>query len=637
MNLRQSVFRAYLCIALPVLVFFPHLLMAQTVQADSNQNQFFYFMFSLTTIALGVILALSFKIRRDSKIQQSYYSVEKLLDITPDLVICVDKNGTITHANSTAKQFFGYADDLIGLPLTQLISAENRVSHAELQKAFFTGPKASMMAKGRRVQAILKDGSYRDLAISLGHSTINTQQTAVAFMRDVTQENALKRQLQNFKQRTDLACTIGKLTFWQWDKKRDVICTSTETDKPNLVDTAVSTKQFLKQFPASDRELFLAKLNFCTLSGRPETFEIQMEGNKHAVKHYRVMMAPLFSDDDPESGIVGLIQDISEQQQIEYQLRIATKAAESANIAKSQFLSNMSHEIRTPMNAVSGIMTLLLNSTLPENQAKLVRTAHAASESLVSIVNDILDFSKLETGELKITQSAFNLDQILNQLVDFYSPTATSKSLLLQLDVKPEVYVNLIGDSLRLSQILGNLVNNALKFTDAGKVRVSVDRVLSHTTSCRLRFSVKDTGVGMSEEQVQTLCTPFTQLDNSTTRKHGGTGLGLTICKRLLSMMGATLVTQSAKGRGSEFSFEIDFQLPDNAKRYLDLITDTKKAMIVIEDAELEQTVTQYFVHWGIKIACFNNTKRAYQVLSESAEDFDLLLAHIGCDEEYGR
>ncbi|NVO19562.1 MAG: PAS domain S-box protein [Bacteroidetes bacterium] len=387
-------------------------------------------------------------------------------------------------------------------------------------------------------------------------------------------------------------------------------------------------------WPAEIANHFLEQDNEVMHSLKQMTIEEQIEqyGEKKWLEIYR---APILDQNGELLGTTGIARDISSRIDADRELKKATLAAEAANSAKSRFLANMSHEIRTPLNAIIGMIGMLDNITLDESQKKILRNLNTSSDSLFNIINDILDFSKIESGQFDLDNTDFNLKELVKKVYDTQEYKAEDKNIQFRYEIDTDLSPVLIGDPVRLQQVLVNLVSNAIKFTTEGTVNLNCKLLAKENGMNKIKFSVEDTGIGISSDHLSKIFESFQQEDESITRTYGGTGLGLPISKQLVELMGGSIQVSSIKDVGSKFYFILD--LPVGSSKIASNTSETIKPsqdslvgvkILLVEDNKFNQIIAQSLLEkWQTEVHIAENGQQAVEILKTTA--FDLILMDL--------
>ncbi|WP_094228898.1 PAS domain S-box protein [Methanolobus psychrotolerans] len=549
-----------------------------------------------------------------------------------DAILMMDPQGNISFWNPAAERIFGYSmEETIGQNLHLLLAPQRyHVSQQEALSKFLKNGQGNAVGKTLELEALCKDG--REISVELSLSVIELPDGwhSVGIMRDITGRKLTEQQLTESEERhrlladnsTDVIWTMdieGKFTYVSpsVQKLRGYTPEEVMKQKPEEFLTPDSLQQYLEGLKLAT-EIVQAGMNFSS-----QRFELEQPSKDGSTVWTEATINGMYNEQGKFIGILGVTRDITERKGLEKNLIIEMEKAQEATRVKSEFLANMSHEIRTPMNGVIGMTGLLLDTDLSDEQRHYAETVRLSGESLLQLINDILDFSKIEAGKLELEMVDFDLHNMLDDFASMISIKAHEKELEFICAPAPDVPACVQGDPGRLQQVLTNLAGNAVKFTHKGEVVVQVTLESQSTTEALLRFSVRDTGVGIPENKKHDLFDKFYQVDASTTRQYGGTGLGLAISKQLVEMMGGDIGVESEKGKGSEFWFRISLEKqPESGRKKVHSAEIMGSYVLVVDDnATNREILNKRISSWGVKVDEAVDGPTALQALYRAHED----------------
>jgi two-component system, sensor histidine kinase and response regulator len=553
----------------------------------------------------GIARDITERKQSEAAIKQSEERIRLLLESTAEGVFGLDLGGICTFCNSAAAALLGYPDsrELLGKNMCRLIQHTRSddtpclAEDCEIYRAYHQGI-VSHAATGVFWR---RDGS--SFPVEYWSHPIRQEGkvtgSVVSFM-DITERKQAEEKLRLFKYIFANATNAIALL----DAQGHLI----EQNEPHRALLGFSDEEIRTGYMTTvlGDELLQQTSEELARNGRFRG-EVDVRTWFGAVVRTDLLLFNVLNDQGEVLCQAAMMRDITAQKLAEQEQRNAKAAAEAANRAKSEFLANMSHEIRTPLNGIIGMTELALGTDLSEEQREYLGMVKASGESLLTVINDILDFSKIEAGKLDLNPIDFDLPDTLGDALKTVSLRAHQKNLELTLDIHPEVPRRVEGDPTRLRQVIVNLANNAIKFTEKGEVVVCASLEYESKEEFRLLFRVTDTGIGIPPEKHQLIFQPFMQADGSATRRYGGTGLGLAICSQLVALMGGRLWVESDVGKGSSFLFTARFGVSKSKSASLIPAEASKlrglAALVVDDNATNRRVLEEMLVIWGMKPA----------------------------------
>jgi len=547
------------------------------------------------------------------EVQRAFY--ERISETLGEGLYVQDSRGRCIYMNSEAEKMLGWKrEEFIGMRVHDTIHTQTASGQPLPAAECPIYLLVNEYGQGRLDDQVFvrKDGSTFPVALSskAAYSVNGELENMVIAFQDISDRKKNELYMRLTQERLNLALEGSNLALWDWDISYDRIYLSSRwAEMLNDVteETMVTVEQMFNNIHPEDREV--ARKNLApVLKGASGYYSAEYRVKRENGEWLWVATNGKVVERDAQGRalrMTGTNADISERKHAEDVLMHAKRAAEQAAKTKSDFLANMSHEIRTPMNGIIGMTDLALDTELNREQQEYLNIVKSSAHSLLHIVNDILDFSKIESGKMDIESIEFSLEQMLRDTMRSLAVRAHQKGLELLLHVAADVPDKLMGDPGRLRQVIVNLVGNAIKFTEKGEIEVAVNVIQSiHDGRIKVRFNVRDTGIGIPKDKFKTIFESFSQADTSTTRKYGGTGLGLTISAQLIELMNGHIGVESEMGQGTTFHFELEMPVvsadPLANYQHTGRITDMP-VLLVDDNATNRRLLQEILSNWKMR------------------------------------
>jgi len=581
---------------------------------------------------LGVISDITERKKTQETLRASEERFRLIVDGVKDYaLLMLDPSGRIVSWNTGAERIKGYtADEIIGKHFSCFYLPDALAQGHPDKELRLAAREGRYAEEGWRLR---KDGSrfLADVVITAIRDDMGKLLGFAKITRDITNRKAAEEALRLSEQRFSNAFEYAAIGMSlvsldeRWLKVNQALCDLTGYSSEELL-----SKTFHDVTHPDDLEID-AENKRLLLEGKIRSYSMEKRYfHKQGHEIWVLLSLSLVCDHQNQPlYFISQIEDITESKQAMARQKELTKKAQAAERAKSEFLAVMSHEIRTPMNGVIGMTHILADTELTEMQQDCVHTIQSSGESLLTVINDILDFSKIEAGKLTLESKAFHLRQCVEEALDLFAAQIRIKRLEAVYLIDSEIPSHLLGDAMRLRQILVNLLGNAIKFTAQGEIVIDVQLQSRDKQGCHLLFSVADTGIGIPKEGVEKLFQAFQQVDTSTTRRYGGTGLGLAISKRLTELMGGKMWVESEPGEGSTFFFTAVMEaseVPGPVDQPREpAILKSKSALIVEDHATNRRILETQLKIWGVNTTATSTGRDALKILGEQKFDVALL------------